>query len=218
MTVVRTAFLLLLLLGAALHAAAPETEIARLRRENRELRGKLLQTEERLNAYRLWLGNVTLDQEAMAVGERERRALLVLEELARRGNSLSMAALAVRDECRKLIAEMPVGPARKAQMELRLDELTRAAGEFAALTIPGDSHAGSARILAIDRDLKVAVISAGAGAGVFPGMIFRAKERPQVRLRVVGTRFEGAVAELIAGNWQDVVPGMEVSALHQQRE
>ena len=112
MTVVRTAFLLLLLLGAALHAAAPETEIARLRRENRELRGKLLQTEERLNAYRLWLGNVTLDQEAMAVGERERRALLVLEELARRGNSLSMAALAVRDRETGVWVQLPPVPLR----------------------------------------------------------------------------------------------------------
>ena len=128
---------------------------------------------------------------------------------------MSMAALAVRDECRKLLSEMPLGPARKAQLELRLDELTRSAGEFARMTIPADSHIGSSRVLGVDHNLRVVVISSGSGAGVFVGMIFKAKQHPELKIRVIGTRFEGAVAEVVSGNWNDIVPGMEFSALHQ---
>ena len=60
--------------------------------------------------------------------------------------------------------------------------------------------------------------AAGAGAGVFPGMIFYVKNDPQLKFRVIGTRFEGAVAELADGNWSDVVPGMEVSAFQKVKE
>ena len=141
--------------------------------------------------------------------------LLVLEELARRGNGLSMAALTVSDECRKLLQEMPLGPARKAQVELRLDELEKAAWIFAGLAIPGNSDVGNCRVLAVDRDLNVAVISAGAGAGVFPGMVFTAKQNGQLKLRVLATRFEGAVAEIISGKPHEFRPGLEMTALHQ---
>ena len=197
--------LLLIIAGVLAHADTPEAELVRLRRENRELREKLLQSERELTGYRQWLAGLTLDHTRMELSDRERRTLLVLEELVRRGNVMSMKALSVRDECRRLMAEMPLGPARKAQVELRLD----------ALAIPGNSDISSCRVLAASRELKVVVISAGAGAGVFPGMVFHAKENPELRLRVIGTKFDGAVAEIVSGEIHQFTPGLEMSALHQ---
>ena len=207
-------FLLLMMSGGWLWANPPESEVERLERENRELREKLAQAERELAGYRQWLADLALDHTQMELSERERRVLLMLEELARRGNALSMKALSVRDECRRLLVELPLGPARKAQIELRLDELERAAMGFAALTIPGNSDIGSCRVLAADRDLKVVVISIGAGAGVFPGMIFHATQNPRLQLRVIGTRFDGSVAEIVSGEVHEFTPGMEMSALH----
>jgi hypothetical protein len=202
--------------GGQLIAAAPDSEIERLRRENRELRENLLKSERELAGYRMWLGNIAFDHTQMTFPERETRLLALLEEVSRRGNALSMSALSVREECLKLIAELPLGPARKAQVELRLDELERASMDFASLTIPKSSDIGSCRILAVDHQLKVVVISAGSGNGVFPGLIFTAAKNKNLKLRVIGTRFEGAVTEIISGEVRDFTPGMEMSALHHE--
>ena len=35
---------------------------------------------------------------------------------------------------------------------------------------------------------------------------------------MTAARFEGSVAELIEGKWQDVVPGMEMSAFQKVKE
>lgn len=204
--------------GAMLLTAAPESDNSRLLRENQQLRKKLLAQEKELANYRIWLASLGVDYRKNSVSEREKHLLYTLEEVSRRGNLLSMAALTVSDECRKLLIELPLGPARKAQIKLRLDELDRAAGKFAGLTIPGDAQAGSCRILAVNNDLQVVVLSAGAGAGVFPGMIFHVKNNPQLKFRVTGTRFEGALAEITEGNLQDVVPGMEVSAFQKVKQ
>ncbi|MBQ4329236.1 MAG: hypothetical protein IJC27_05875 [Lentisphaeria bacterium] len=210
--------LIILILGAAAKAETPESEYDRLRRENRELRKKLLAGENEIKNYRIWLASLGIDFRKSDAGEREKRLLYILEELAKRGNILSMSALTVSDECRKLLAELPVGPAKKTRIELRLDELERAAAALAGLTIPNDAQAGSCRILAVDNGLQAVVLSAGAGAGVFPGMVFHAKSKPELKFRVIGARFEGSVAELAEGNWQDVVPGMEMSAFQKVKE
>ncbi len=211
------ALLTIIISGAVFLQATPESEAGRLRRENQQLRKKLLARENELVNYRIWLASLGIDYRKSSVSDREKRLLYTLDEISRRGNLLSMAALTVSDECRKLLAELPLGPARKAQIKIRLDELDRAAGKFAGLTIPGDAQAGSCRILALNNDLQVVILSAGAGAGVFPGMVFHVKNNPQLKFRVTGTRFEGAVAELIEGDWQDIVPGMEVSAFQKSK-
>ena len=102
------ALMIFLLTGERLPAVSPDSEIIRLERENRELKEKLLRTERELDGFRMWLGNIAFDHTRMVVSDRERQVLLVMEELARRGNGLSMAALAVSDECRKLLSELPL--------------------------------------------------------------------------------------------------------------
>lgn len=210
-------FMILLVSGGGVLSAPPsETDYQKLLKKNRELREKLVKAENELANYRLWFANMGVEARNKDHVDREKRLLMILNEMAKRGNNLSLSALMIGDECRKLLREMPVGPARKAQIELRLDELEKAAGSFAGMAVPSDSGVANCRILSVSYDLKVAVISAGASAGVFPGMVFRAKNNPSLRVIVIGTRFEGAVVELISGEWHDLVPGTEFSALYRR--
>jgi hypothetical protein len=203
------------LVGGVFSAPPTEEEYRRLQLENRELRDKLVKLENELADYRLWLGKMTVDHRSSA-GADDKRLLLVMKELSKRGNNLSLAALMIGDECKKLLQELPVGPARKAQVELRLDELDKAAGAFAGLTVPSDASVSNCRVLAVNHELKVAVISAGGLSGVFPGMVFRAKNNPSLRVMVIGVRLEGAVVEPVSGDWRELVPGTELSALYRQ--
>ena len=175
------ALLTIIISGAVFLQATPESEAGRLRRENQQLRKKLLARENELANYRIWLASLGIDYRKSSVSDREKRLLYTLDEISRRGNLLSMAALTVSDECRKLLAELPLGPARKAQIKIRLDELDRAAGKFAGLTIPGDAQAGSCRILALNNDLQVVMhireaVAAAVGADEKSIKIYLKKE------------------------------------------
>lgn len=218
MTNIRRILLVVIFLTGAVNAVPADSDNTRLIRENRELREKLLQAEKELAEYRMYFANLSVDHLKKNNSEREQRAFYLLDELIKRGNALSISALAVGGECRKLLNDFPLGPARKAQIELRIEELERSAGLFAGLSLPDNSSVGSCRILAVERNLKVIVLSAGAGAGIFPGMVFTAKKDPLLKFKVIGTRVEGAVAEIISGDINNIVPGIEVSALQQRKQ
>ncbi|MCI5778208.1 MAG: hypothetical protein MR051_00055 [Lentisphaeria bacterium] len=202
-------------LSALLLAMLPlraEDEAAALRRENRELRERLIRMERELAAVRIWLGDAGSGA-AAGNADGERRALLAVREFSRRGNRMAAEAAAAGEEFRALLGELALGPARKARLQLRLDALDDAARKFSALSIPGADTVGSCRVLAVSRELQVAVVSAGSGSGVAPGMIFHPVSAPEVRLRVIGVRFDGALVEPIAGKLDAVVPGTQLSAL-----
>ena len=200
----------ILLVSGTLRA---EDELARLRRENRQLRDQVIKLEQRLAGLRQWLGHTTLDREDVKHSTRESRLLFSLKEFSRRGNILVMAAASTGDEFRKLLADMPLGPARKAQLQLRIEELERAARSFSALSFPGHDTIRNCRVLAFDPELQVVVISAGTGNGVMPGMVFHRADDPKLKLRVIATRFDGSLAEVISGSANDFLPGSQLSAV-----
>ena len=205
-------------LGGALLAllvtasAAAGDDAAALRAENGRLRERVLQMEKELAALRLWLGGASLGPDA-ALSVRERRALLTIDEFSKRGNRLTVEAVSSAEEFRKLLDELALGPARKAQLRLRLDALDDAARKFAALSVPAQDGVRSCQVLAVNRELQTAVISAGSGSGVMPGMVFHAESIPELRLRVIAVQYEGALVEPVSGTLDRAVPGMRLSAL-----
>ena len=82
------------LVGGVFSAPPTEEEYRRLQQENRELRDKLVNLENELADYRLWLGKMTVDHRSSA-GADDKRLLLVMKELSKRGNNLSLAALMI---------------------------------------------------------------------------------------------------------------------------
>ena len=179
----------------------------RLQQENQQLRSRIIALESELAAIRQWLGGMTVDPLDISAGAREKRALLALKEFSRRGNALVLESAAVADEFRQVIAALPAGPARKAQLQLQIDALENAARKFSALSIPGNDTIRSCRVLAVNRELRVAVISAGSSEGVVPGMVFHPSGRENIRLRVISVRYEGALAEITIYNADGTVYG-----------
>ena len=212
MTILKKSLLLATVIMSAC-ALRAEDEISRLRRENRQLREQVIKLEQRLAGLRQWLGHTTLDREDVKHSSRESRLLFSLKEFSRRGNILAMAAADTGDEFKKLLADMPLGPARKAQLQLRIEELERAAGSFSALSFPGSNTVNRCRVLAFDPQLQAVVISAGAGNGVMPGMLFHRTDKPDLKLRVIATRFDGSLAEVVSGEANDFLPGTPLSAV-----
>lgn len=189
------------------------SELSRLRRDNSELRTEIIAMEKELSFYRQWLAGIAVDHGNMSASGRERRALNALDELSRRGNVLTLAAAAVNDEIKQVWNFIDIDPVKKARLQLRIDELEKAVFRFTALSIPGDDSIKKCRILAVNRELDIIVLSAGTNSGIAPGMVFYADNDSGIRLRVIGVRVEGAAAELLSGEWKDVIPGMSVSAL-----
>ena len=192
---------------------AAKDEISRLRRENQQLRERIIQLEQRLSGIRQWLGSATLNREEVSHSSRENRLLFSLKEFSRRGNNLAMEALNTADAFRKFLADAQIGPARKAQILLQLEELEKHARIFSALSIPGTDTAGNCRVLALNHELQAVVVSAGTGTGVMPGMILHRTGNPELKLRVIATRFDGALAEVVTGSIADFPPGTPLSAL-----
>ena len=208
-------------------AAAAET-VRRLEleneslRENRsELRAELIEIKEKFNKQneslrqlRLWLAGVPAEGAVRKTGRREEQLVEVLAELSKSGGELALGAETFCD----LVREVPIGKVRQAEIQLKLDSLARSARRFIALTGPetavenGADPLRTCRILAVDSELSIVVLSVGSAKGVFTGMIYRVgKDRP-IQLRVVAVRPYVAAAEVVKGSIGDLAPGMEAVA------
>ena len=210
--------------------AGDDLELIRLRRRNEELRrlcgereaeierlrGELADLQSRYTKLDLWLAGVA-DTGAVTPAERREELLLTrLSEFSRQGSELALGTVSFCDEIRKLLAELPLGAARRARLSLRIDELESAARTFVAASENGARDPIAAlkkcRVLAIDRKLGVAVISVGALDGVAPGSIFK-DGADTLSLRVVAVRRRVAAAIPTRGKLADLTVGAELSAL-----
>ena len=213
-------------------AAAAETvrrlelENESLRESRADLRAELIEIKEKFNRQneslrqlRLWLAGVPAEGTVRKTGRREEQLVGVLAELSKSGGELALDAVTFCDLVRALLREVPIGKVRQgAEIRLKLDSLARSARRFIALTGPetaaenGADPLRTCRILAVDSELSIVVLSVGSAKGVFTGMIYRVgKDRP-VQLRVVAVRPYVAAAEVVKGSIGDLAPGMEAVA------
>ena len=210
--------------------AGDDLETLRLRRRNEELsrlcdernaeierlRGELARLRSRYTKLDLWLAGVADTGEVTPADRREELLLTRLSEFSRQGSELALGTVAFCDEIRKLLGELPLGAARRARLSLRIDELESAARTFvaAAESASRDPIAAlkNCRVLAIDRKLGVAVISAGALDGVAPGIVFK-DGSGAISLRVVAVRRRVAAAVPLQGKLADLTVGAVLSAL-----
>ena len=222
--------LTLLAVSCRLPLFAGETAIDRLRLENRKLRHELdrlrqeLTTRDReIMQFRRWAAGVTDTGKLTTVSQREIRQAEILTEMIKHSSRLAVEASDITRTFRKLIKEFPIGPARQAHLLLQMEDLERAAMRVVSITGAAENEKDpsafrNVRIVAVNRELETAVLSAGAVHGVFPGLIYQCERNPSLRLRVISVRPWVSAAVPVSGTADPLTPGMPFTALSQQEK
>lgn len=206
----------LLLLVPLCVRAAEESEVERLRRENAELREQLLEERMRARDQALFLAAVADEGEFTSSKEREAQLLTRLAVLCNDGEKLAVKAAEAVSEMRRLLRDLPVDTARRAQLQLLLDELERQAGIFAALVgeQPRDQAAAfrECRVLAVNQELGILLVDIGFRQGAFVGLVLRGGDGRKIEIRLEDVRAGVSAAAVMRGDLRDVVPGMVFNA------
>ena len=202
-----------------------ELENESLREEKAELRAELFEIKEKFakqNAnYRqlqLWLAGVPAEGAVRKSGRREERLLQAMGEVSKDGSALALSAVSFCEQVQQLLKELPIGKVRQAEVQLQLDDLVRksrrliAMAEISADPAKGVEALRTCRILAVDRELRVAILSVGSIKGAFAGMIYHVGKDRQEQLKLVSVRPSVAAAVLVRGSIENLSPGMEAAA------
>ncbi len=179
-----------------------------LEQEVKRLRLALQEREAELARMRIWLGSAADAGKQLPSGERELRQMRTIETLSASGIALVLKAGEVSRQLRPFLK--PLSPAERAQILLRLEELEAAASAFSLVADRlENTPLERCRVLAVNPDLGVVALSAGAAAGAAPGMIYR---RDGFELRLISVRPYASAAVVQKGNLADLIPGMEFSS------
>ncbi len=141
---------------------------------------------------------------------KEKKLLAMADDISESGGELALYSVKFCEFVEALVKESAIGKIGRAELQLKSDELRRRAGKFMAMNdrnIPQGS-VGRCRILAVDRESNVVVLSVGSVHGAFNGLIYRSGKEPAV-LKVVAVRPFVAAALLVKGNIEDLSPGTE---------
>lgn len=210
----------LLLSLFSLSAETPAEENARLRRELLKqqqevdrLSAALAAKENELRRIRIWLAYVQADGRISDVSQREQRLLSGLKVLSDCAGELVLKSMDFSELLKPKLNSLPLGSAERIRLVMALESLERTAAQVNAVSgmVPGkgDDELRHVRVMAVRSDLNMAVISAGALHGVFPGMTFVTPDG-KVRLRVAEARpFVSGVIP-VAGSLSTLVPGSPV--------
>ena len=208
--------LLLLSFPAAAVAAAADdgsgSALEQLRRENAELRSRLLKQEQELNRMRQWLAGVVSGYNESGSGSNE-RLLARFNEVIRSGKALSLKCDEISKSLRRLLKDKAFSESVRIQYSMLLDELDERARSFTNIALHRDGKNSDMRIIAVDNKLQIAVVSGGLQDGIFPGMMLYQVNSPEskLRLRVISVRPGACAVDLAGGEWKEVIPGMELT-------
>lgn len=203
---------------------ASKKAAAGLEAELIELRTKLQAESEGFRQMQLWLAGVRAEGTVRKASEREEQQLQAIGKLSEDGVGLALDAVDFCDQVQILLQELPIGKVRQAEYRLRLDNLARKARRFIAMAEgPEESKEGidalrTCRILAVNRELRIAVLSVGSIKGAFAGMIYHVGKDRQEQLKVVSVRPSVAAAVLVRGSIENLSPGMEAAAGEERAE
>ena len=204
----------------SLSAETPAEENARLRREllkqqqeTDRLSAALAARENELRQIRVWLAYAQADGRIADVSKREQRLLTNLKVLADCAGELVLKSMDFSEILRPKLNTLPLGSAERIRLVMALESLERTAARVNAVSgmVPGkgNEELRQVRVMAVRSELNMAVISAGALHGVFPGMTFVTPDG-KVRLRVAEARpFVSGVIP-VEGSLSALVPGSPV--------
>lgn len=149
--------------------------------------------------------------ELKGVGKREDQLIKALATVSENGRKLALKTIEFCDYVDSNLNKMPLRRVQKAAFQLRIEELRSESRKFCGLADPALSRetVEGCRLLAVNDDLKIAVLPVGAVHGVFNGLFFY--DGKGVKLKVITVRPLISAAILEKGSINDLTPGMEVS-------
>ena len=157
--------------------------------------------------------------ELKGVGKREDQLIKALATVSENGRKLALKTIEFCDYMDSNLNQMPLRKLQKAAFQLRTEELRSESRKFCSLADPALSRetVEGCRLLAVNDDLKIAVLPIGAVHGVFNGLFFY-DGKGKVKLKVITVRPFVSAAILEKGNINDLTPGMEVSTNEQRNK
>ena len=211
---------ILLFVSVHLAGEAPRDEVNRLKRQleqqQRELErltGLLAEKEGQLRKLRVWMSNISADGRLVSVSEREQRLLHGLKILSEASGNMVLQTISLAEQLRPRLNALPIASADRVRLVMALEDLERTAARVNAIadaaSAKEDALLKDVRVTAVKYGLNMAVLSAGALQGIFPGMIFVTSDGRN-RLRVVETRALISGAVPVTGELRNLMPGTRV--------
>ena len=190
-----------------------------LKNEQKMLHNELIEIIDRYRkqneSYRrlqLSIAATLASGELKGAGKREDQLVTALATVSENGRKLALKTIEFCEYVDSILDKMPLGKLQKAALQLRNEELKTESRKFCSLADPALSRetVEGCRLLAVNDDLKIAVLPVGAVHGVFNGLYFY-DGKGKVKLKVITVRPFISAAVLDKGSINDLTPGMEVS-------
>lgn len=180
-------------------------------REFIEINNKYQKQNESYHLLQLMLGGIASSGDVRKTSEGKSELMKMLDDYSKFGSELALNTIQFCEFVRNLVSELPIGKVRQTELQLKIEALEKSSNKFITLGstyADGENSLGRCRILVVDKRLNCVILSVGSVHGAFNGLIYRSGKEPSL-LKVVAVRPYVAAAVLIAGNLQDLSPGME---------
>ena len=157
------------------------------------------------------IGSLSAGNNVLTATEREAQLTMELKRMAKAGLELAVRAGKFCDRIDLLLKELPLGYARQAEIKLEAEQLRSESRRISvsAAEVDGGEGVQQCKIVAVNPELNLVILSVGSVHGAFNGLIYRAGEG-KLRLTVVAVRDYLSAAVITGGGSPDELSvGME---------
>lgn len=197
--------------GSEVRLLKTKTELQQ--QEIERLTALLAEKERELKKLRIWMNNISADSRLTTVSDREQRLLHALKILADSSGNMALKTVELAELLRPKLNALPLASSERIRLVMALEDLERSAARVSSIAdtavAPEDTLLKNVRVAAVRSQLNMAVLSAGALQGVFPGMTFVTADG-RIRLRVLETRSMISGAVPVSGDINSLTPGCAV--------
>jgi flagellar motility protein MotE (MotC chaperone) len=183
-----------------------------LRKELIEITKNFQTQNESYRRLQLSIAATIASSKMEAATFREDQLIQTLGNVFDSSRTLALRSAEFCDLVDSLLKQMPIGKVRKAEINLRMEELKKGARKLntlADLTFR-QKPVNRCRILAVNKDLQVVVLPVGSVHGVSIGLNYYTGKK-KVRLRIIMVRPFVSAAVPEEGNIESLAPGMEAT-------
>ena len=197
--------------GSELRHLQRKTELQQ--KEIDRLTALLAEKDRELQKLRIWMSNISADSRMTTVSDREQRLLHALKILADASGNMAVKTMELGELLRPRLNTLPLASSDRVRLVMSLEELERSAARVSSIAdsaaVPEDPLLKNVRVASVRSELNMAVLSAGAIHGVFPGMTFVTADG-RIRLRVLESRAMISGAVPVTGDINALTPGASV--------